>query len=158
MVIPNIDFWGIFQLLIDFVLVLMILLLVRRMKAGMRREAVIEASRQLIAMIEPLVKETHSVAGLLEDQLKEKKQLVSRLNEDLDSRIASLNLLLNRAGAFLDGTPGKSRGRVQLSKQQDAILTLYNQHHDVESIAKMLSLPKGEVKLVIDLKAKFLSP
>jgi hypothetical protein len=108
-------------------------------------------------MIEPLIKETETVAKSFEAQLKEKKVLIHRLNEDLDSRIISMNLLLNRAKAYMDGESGKSAATGQIYKQQEAILALYGQKYDVEAIAQKLSMPKGEVELVIDLKTKFLS-
>ncbi|MFH0730489.1 MAG: hypothetical protein V2B19_29610 [Pseudomonadota bacterium] len=115
-----------------------------------------ETSLQLMGMIEPLIKETEAVAKSFEAQLKEKKRLIHRLNEDLDSRIISLNLLLNRARA-LDYGSGNPGATGQVYKQQEAILSLYAQKHDAEAIAKKLSMPKGEVELVIDLKTKFLS-
>jgi hypothetical protein len=156
MALSNINFWVAFQLGLDFVLVVLILFFIRRMKSGLKKETAIEASLQLMGMIEPLIKESEAVAKSFEAQLKEKKQLIHRLNEDLDSRIISLNLLLNRAKA-LEGGSGKQTATAQVYKQQEAILNLYAQKLDAEAIAKKLSMPKGEVELVIDLKTKFLS-
>jgi hypothetical protein len=156
MAFSNINFWIVFQLVFDFVLVVLIFFFIRRMKSGLRKEAALETTQQLIGMIEPLIKETEAVAKSFEAQLKEKKHLIYRLNEDLDTRIISLTMLLNRAKA-LDGESGKSAATGQVYKQQDAILKLHAQGIDTEAIAKNLSIPKGEVELVIDLKTKFLS-
>jgi hypothetical protein len=133
------------------------LFFIRGMKSGLRKEAAREASLQLLEMIEPLIKETETVAKSFEAQLKEKKVLIHRLNEDLDSRIISMNLLLNRAKSYMDGESGKPAATGQIYRQQEAILALYGQKYDVEAIAQKLSMPKGEVELVIDLKTKFLS-
>jgi hypothetical protein len=157
MALSNLNSWIVFQLVIDFVLVVMILFFIRRMKSRLRQEAARETSLQLVEMIEPLIKETEAVANSFEAQLKEKKHLINRLNEDLDSRIISLNLLLNRAKAYMDDESGKPAATGQVYRQQEAILELYAQNYDTEAIAKKLSMPKGEVELVIDLKTKFLS-
>lgn len=150
------NYWVLVQIGLDGVLVTLVLLLMRHMKSAIGKEAARDASRQVMAMIEPLIKETEAVANAFEDQLKEKKQLAHQLNEDLDRRIISLNMLLNRARSYLDDGPGKAAAG-QVYKQQDAILELYKQRHDSETIAKRLSIPKAEVDLVIDLKTAFLS-
>jgi hypothetical protein len=156
MALSNINFWVVFQFVLDFFLVVLILFFIRGMKSRLKKEAAMETSLQLMGMIEPLIKETEAVAKSFEAQLKEKKHLIHRLNEDLDSRIISLNLLLNRAKA-LEYESGKPVATGQVYKQQEAILNLYAQKHDADAIAKKLSIPKGEVELVIDLKTKFLS-
>jgi Family of unknown function (DUF6115) len=156
MAVAGVNYWVLFQIVMDGVLVALVLLLMRHMKSAIGKEAAMEASQNLMAMMEPLVREAEAVARSFEEQLKEKKNLAYQLNEDLDRRIISLNMLLNRARAYLDDGPGKAAAG-QVYKQQDAILELYNQHHDSEAIAKKLSIPKAEVDLVIDLKTAFLS-
>jgi len=82
---------------------------------------------------------------------------VESLNEKIDSRIISLHLLLNRAELQLNSNP------VPLSKNTDktydhheSIFHLHVKGYDSEDIARQLSLPKGEVDLVIDLKNKLI--
>ncbi|MDX9786426.1 MAG: hypothetical protein RBT11_06610 [Desulfobacterales bacterium] len=150
-----INFWIIFQLVIDLALVVLILLLIRNMKTMLRKEAARETSREVIELMAPFIKETRAVAVAFEDQLKKKKKLVYQLNQDLDNRIISLNMLLNRAKACLDDPLGALVTPGQVCKQTEAILELHRQHLDVETIAKKLAMPKGEVELVIDLKTKF---
>jgi hypothetical protein len=155
-IVAGVNLWILCQIVMDGVLVALVLLLMRHMKSAISREAAREASQHLMGMIEPLIREAQAVASSFEDQLKEKKDLAHQLNEDLDRRIISLNMLLNRARSYLDDGPGKHLAG-QVYKQQDAILKLYNQHHDSEAIAKKLSIPKAEVDLVIDLKTAFFS-
>lgn len=151
-------FWIIFLLLADAAVVGLILFFVRKLKTGLKHEVAKETSLHLLGMIEPLIKEAEAVANSFDTQLKEKKQLVNRLNEDLDTRIISLNMLLNRAKACLNVEMGKPEATGQVYKQQEAILKLHAEKMDPETIAKKLSMPKGEVELVIDLKTKFLAP
>lgn len=146
----NINFWVVFLMVLDIVLVVLMLFFIRNMKSGLRKEAVREASRELMGMIEPLIKETEAVARTFEAQLAEKKQLVNQLNEELDSRTASLNLLLNRAKAVT--TDPRDQSSSTGHEQQEAILDLYSQNYDAETIAQKLSMPRGKVDLVIDLK------
>lgn len=159
MEVTYINFWITFQMVIDFVLVVLILLLIRNMKSRLRKEAARETSRQVIEMMAPFIRETQAVAASFEQQLKEKKKLVHQLNQGLDNRIISLNMLLNRAKACLNDATGPkdSESSGQVYQQTEAILELHRQQMTVEDIAKKLAMPKGEVELVIDLKTKFQS-
>jgi hypothetical protein len=67
-----------------------------------------------------------------------------------------MNLLLNRAAAQTPENIEKERpAQSHIFDQQKAILKMYGENHDPEEIAKRLSMPRGEVDLVIDLKKKF---
>jgi hypothetical protein len=154
--LDSVQYWVVFQIVLDLFLVILILVFIRSYKSGLRREAAQEAARQVIGLIEPLLKEAKSTAATFEEQLREKARLVQSINERLDSRIISLNLLLNRARAQLsEGADGEETPRNHIYDQQSAILKLYGENLDPEEIAKRLSMPRGEVDLVIDLKKKF---
>jgi len=156
MALHSIQYWVFFQIILDLFLVVLILLFIRSYKSGLRREASQEAARQVIGLLEPLLKEARTTASTFEDQLREKARLVQSINERLDSRIISLNLLLNRATAHLSEEDKRTDPPPNdIYDQQDAILKLYAENHDPEEIARLLSLPRGEVDLVIDLKNKF---
>jgi hypothetical protein len=157
MALHSVQYWILFQIVLDFFLVILILLFIRSYKSGLRKEAAEEAARQVISLLEPLLKEARTTALTFEEQLKEKARLVQNINERLDSRIISLNLLLNRADAHLSeaDSDGEDSTKNHIYDQQKAILKLYAENHDPEEIAKRLSLPRGEVDLVIDLKKKF---
>ena len=152
----SVQFWVVFQIVLDLFLVVLVLFFIRKYKSGLRQEAAREASRQVIDLLEPLLKQAESTAAAFESQLKEKARLVRSINESLDSRIISLNLLLNRAAAQAShSTKSEDSAQSHVYDQQEAILKLYGENHDPEEIAKRLSMPRGEVDLVIDLKKKF---
>jgi len=155
MAIHSMQYWIVFQIVLDLFLVVLILMFIRSYKSGLRREAAQEAARQVIDLLEPLLQEAKNTAATFEEQLKEKARLVQSINERLDSRIISLNLLLNRAAAQL--SEGDEEGNLpqdHIYDQQNAILKLYRENLGPEEIARQLSMPRGEVDLVIDLKKK----
>lgn len=156
MALHSVQFWVVFQIVLDLFLVVLVLLFIRSYRSGLRREAAQDAARQVIVLLEPLLKEAKSTAATFENQLKEKARLVRSINERLDSRIISLNLLLNRATALVsENTKNEAPAQNHIFDQQEAILKMYGENHDPEEIAKRLSMPRGEVDLVIDLKKKF---
>ena len=107
---------------------------------------------------ESLLTDADNVAERFREQVEEKHSLLKSLNEQLDKRIISLDVLLNRADVLLS-SKGKraSEGNYKpafLGSQQTEIMGLAKKGYGVEEIANMLSLPKGEVKLVLDLKER----
>lgn len=137
-------------------------------------EAADRSAKDIIAMLTPLVTEAKNAAASFDSQIREKRGLIKNLNEALDSRIININLLLSRAEAlhkkledqqksFQEGTPAQPfsnplpSGGTTLVDQQNQIIDLYSQKMDVDTIARKLSLPKGEVQLVVDLKEKFIA-
>ena len=159
MEIVNLKLWVVIQMIIDLALVVLILYFVKSLKSGLSLNASKQAAGRLFALLEPLLKEADVTAKAFEKQLKEKNRLIRNLNERLDSRIISLNLLLNRAKGRLTGG---SKAAAAQSKpphvydQQKAIVDLLNRGYDIETVAQKLSLPRGEVEMVFDLKKKFL--
>ncbi len=132
------------------------------------------SARDIIDMLTPLVTEAKNAATSFDSQIREKRGLIKSLNDALDSRIISINLLLSRAEAlhqkledqqkaFQEDRPVRpisdplSSGGTTVVDQQNQIIDLYFQKMDVDTIAQKLSLPKGEVQLVIDLKEKFVA-
>jgi hypothetical protein len=158
----DIKIWIIIQMAIDLALVVMVLYFVRNLKSGLSLNASKEAAGKLFGFFEPLLKEADVTAKAFEKQLKEKHRLIRNLNERLDSRIISLNLLLNRAEGHLSTHSKPSAATISRGKprhiydQQKAIVDLLNRGHDSDTVARKLSLPKGEVEMVSDLKEKFL--
>lgn len=180
------EFWIIAQFVIIFFLLVFLFFLQRKFNllsdellsgpadhsdGEIEEQAVSAAREKIIEMLEPLVEESRKTAILFEDQIKEKKRLIHELNEALDSRIISINLLLSRADSqqkrledyhkqqlerpSIDVRPAFSGQTDNVGDQQNQILNLYYQNHDTATIARKLSIPEGEVKLVIDLKEKF---
>ncbi len=104
--------------------------------------------------------------------VQEKQTLTRKLDKSLDSKIISINLLLSRANTLYSQLENQHnsllntqpmRGAALFHKetdvldQQQRIIDLYYQKMDVDTIAERLSIPKGEVALVIDLKKKFIA-
>jgi hypothetical protein len=162
MEILDIKIWVIIQMVIDLVLVVLILYFVRNLKSGLSLSASKEVAGKLFGYFEPLLKEADATAKAFEKQLKEKHRLIRNLNERLDSRIISLNLLLNRAEGHLNADPKPPAAATIRSNprhvydQQKAIVDMLNSGHDSDTVARKLSLPRGEVEMVSDLKDKFL--
>ncbi|MDY6823755.1 MAG: hypothetical protein SWH68_08180 [Thermodesulfobacteriota bacterium] len=146
------------QILMDLMLVIVVVYLLKTMKSRMQEEASLQATDRVFAMIEPLLAEADKTAQTFDRQIKEKNQAIQRLNESLDARIISLNLLLNRAGETPlqsgAGMDGEDAGSVY--DQQKKILHLYRKGKSAAAIAGQLEIPKGEVELVINLKQRFL--
>jgi hypothetical protein len=135
-----------------------------------------EYSTQVIEMLEPLLREARKTAKRFDDQIKEKKRLLKELNEALDNRIININLLLSRAenqhNKMLEKQTAMANvvmpENVVLNQnmtdmtadiaidQQHKIIQMYDQKMDMDTIAQQLSVPRGEVQMVIELKKKFL--
>ncbi len=174
----SIEFWIAILFLINFIFIIFLFLLVKKVnhlnsgdlihgQSDDNQEDfghVSGSAVDIVEILEPLVKESKKVALTFDEQIKEKKRLIKELNDALDSRIISINLLLSRADALQKKMEEKqNRSRFQSSSastvfdQQNQIIDMYNQNFDVDSIAQRLSIPKGEVLLVIDFKKKFIA-
>ena len=151
----SVEFWVVIQVLIDLILVVIILYLLQHIKKILQSSISKDAAEKTINMLEPLLKEADTAAKTFEKQLKEKSQLMERLNENIDSRVISLNLLLNRAELQLRKDCMVTRQETDKAyDHQESIFHLHMKGYDSEAIARKLSLPKGEIDLVIDLKNK----
>ena len=156
MKIISIEIWVVLQLFIDLILVTLVFYLLKSLKTMMQRDVSKEVYEEVVKMIEPLLIESKQVSTEFETQLQEKRKTIRELNETLDKRIISLNLLSNRAAkSFSALRENLSSGPAHVLDQQEAILDLYEKGADTETIAKKLSMPKAEVDLVLDLKKKF---
>jgi len=109
-----------------------------------------------IGTFEALVREADNTAAQFNKQLQEKHQTIKTLNDRLDKRIHSLNLLVNRADAAIsrytsppeeEHPAGSGTG-----SRQTAIRELANKGFSIEEIARKLSIQRGEVTLVLNMK------
>lgn len=153
----SIEFWAAILLLVDLLIIVLLLYWWRNINHGLRRAAFRRAVSQVFAEIEPLLKASEKAAKMFEDQLKKKKQMIEILNEKLDNRIISLNLLLNRAENYEAREEPAADGPNHVYDQLAAVAALYEAGSDAESISEQLSMPKGEVELVLDMKRKLLA-
>lgn len=127
------------------------------------------SAREVAAMLEPLIEASKDAALEFDQLIREKKKISKDLNDALDSKIISINLLLSRAdklqkqmeeqqltfGGPVRPEPAPVKSTVL--DQQNRIIELYYKQMDIDTIAEQLSIPKGEVQLVIDLKEKFVA-
>ena len=164
----SIEFWVVCQLVFQLVLVMVLLFIVRGIRAAGRREMLglkeeireevtrLSASR-VLDMLTPLMEDAARTAAQFEEQIREKQRLMAELNETLDKRIISLNLLVNRSEAAVSGGYDEPIPMDQdaIYEQQDAIFEMHGQGMNAGAIAGRLSLPQGEVELVLELKNKF---
>ena len=112
-----------------------------------------------IGLFESLVSDSEKMAAQFKVQLEGKHHLIKGLNEKLDKRIAGLSLLLNRADAVLStygkDAAGSETGPAVPVAQHAEIFSLAKEGYRPGEIADRLSIPKGEVKLLLDLNSKF---
>ena len=143
------------QIGIDIIIVVFFIFLISRFRSSHKGKSF----DKVVKIFDSLLTDADKIAGQFKKQLEEKHNLIERLNEQLDKRIISLKVLLNRADVFLS-SHGKEAADlngtlVSLNSQQTGIIELAKEGHRVEEIANILSIPKGEVKLFLDLKKKF---
>ncbi len=136
---------------IDIIFFVFFIILIRRLSYLKRKDKVLEKE---IKVFESLIKDADKMAGQFTEQLKAKYQFVKKMNDQLDKRIASLNILLNRSDIILSSVkelPENKRTGPAASRQNE-ILALAQKGYDTEKIAGKLSIAKGEVMLVLNLK------
>ena len=166
MTVFPIEFWVIIQMVIVAILVFFIVFYIKRMKTAIQKEVTNQIFEDVVRMIEPLLQDATRTANIFEDQIREKTSLINKLNGKLDSRIISLNLLLNRSESSLSSLQASRDNFSETASdtvtpdtydQQQSILELYENGATSDQIAQQLSIAKGEVDLVINLRKKFLS-
>lgn len=156
------EFWVAFQMLTILLLLGLLVYFIRHTRSG-RNDAhdMPESVSKVIELMEPLIREAETTARVFEEQIMEKKKLIRALNDKLESRIISLNLLLNRAESCLsrsinalddDKIPAD-----KISDTQEAILDLFQKGQSPKDISRELSVSGQEVDLVISLKKKFIA-
>ena len=142
------------QIGIDFAIVIIFVLLIRKLRPINNAKSLHKGTK----MFESLLVDADKISGQLREELEEKHQLINGLNEKLDKRVMSLNVLLNRTDALLSsydkGPADVNDNQVSLKSQKKEILRLAGKGLDLEKIAQILTIPKGEVKLVLDLNKK----
>jgi len=142
------------QIGIDFAIVIFFVLLIRKLRPINNAKSLHKGTK----MFESLLVDADKISGQLREELEEKHQLINGLNEKLDKRVMSLNVLLNRADALLSsydrGPADANDNPVFFKSQEKEILKLAKKGIDLEKIAQILTIPKGEVKLVLDLNKR----
>jgi uncharacterized protein YoxC len=139
---------------IDIAIIVLLLFVIRRFRHRSRAKAFDKASK----ILESLLTEAEKLAKQFNDQLEEKHRLIKKLNKELESRMNGLTMLLERADTMLSAPlrgVADSQGTLHsLNTQAQEIIGLANSGSGLEEIAERLSIPKEEVKLILDLREK----
>jgi ATP/maltotriose-dependent transcriptional regulator MalT len=143
------------QIGIDLAIVFFIIILIRKLRPLDNGKSLRDGTK----IFESLLIDADKVSVQLRKELEEKHRIINVLNEKLDNRVMSLNVLLNRADALLSsygkGSVDSNNKPLTLKDQEKEILRLAKEGLSFTKIAQILAIPKGEVKLVLDLKKKF---
>jgi hypothetical protein len=142
------------QLGIDLIIVIVFIFLIKRFKHFNKGPSFEKPTK----VFESLLIDAEKMAEQFRGQLEEKQRLIQSLNEQLDKRIISLNIILNRSDVLLsstgEGGVESNKNSTTIDGQQTEIIKLAKEGQSAEKIAETLSVPQGEVRLVLDLKKK----
>ncbi|MBW1715904.1 MAG: hypothetical protein JRJ77_08785 [Deltaproteobacteria bacterium] len=142
------------QIGIDIIIIVVFVFVVRRLRYANKGKSF----DKTIKIFESLFADADKMAQQFKVQLEEKHHLIKRVNEQLDKKIGTLNRLLQRADALISSHAQQDAdsGYNPLSpdSQEKQIIALAGEGYDLEEIAKRLSIPSEEVKLVLHLKQK----
>lgn len=141
------------QIGIDITIIMVFILLIKRIKS-LNKGSLLNNGMN---MYESLLSDAKDISEQFNEQLKEKNHLVKKLNERLDEKIMSLNVLLSRADSLISNhmqLENVKSDPVSFNSQEEEIIKLASKGFDLDTIADRLSIPKGEVALVLDLRKK----
>jgi len=139
------------QIGIDIVIIIVFILLIKKISFFKRDSSFNKG----LKIYESMLSDASRISEQFKEQLEEKKHMIKMLNQHLEKRITSLNVMLNRTDALLFHNrqyDNVDRGAIDNQKKQ--ILKLEKQGHSSEQIADTLSISREEVMLVLDLKKK----
>lgn len=139
---------------IDIVFFIFLIMLFRRFN-HIRKNTLLDNE---IKTFESLIRDSDETAGQFNEQLKDKKQLIEKLNKKLDKRISSLKVLLSRSDILLSESSTQNGSddaidKKQVSRRHD-ILNLAKDGKQIGEIAQKLSIPHGEVLLTLNMSRK----
>jgi DNA-binding NarL/FixJ family response regulator len=139
------------QIGIDIVIIIVFILLIKKISFFKRNSSLNKGLDKYESMLCDAVR----ISEQFKDQLEEKKHMIKMLNQHLEKRITSLNMMLNRTDALLfHNRQYENVDKGFLNHHKKEILKLEKQGHSSEQIADTLSISREEVMLVLDLKRK----
>lgn len=146
------------QIGLDLLLIGLFVYMIKQVRRPSQR-GVAGNTVEMTSAVTSVLEEAKAVAAQFDRQLKEKREIIGRLSEQLDNRIINLNLLLKqsdpgRGGAEEAEGPQKGQRPNSYDLQQE-ILSLSEKGLPATEIAETLGIVQGEVNLVLDLKKKF---
>jgi Family of unknown function (DUF6115) len=141
------------QIAIDFAIFIIFIFLMMRLRSFNKDSSLNEKMKRY----ESLLTDAANLSARFNEMLQEKKDIVVKVNEQLDKRIKSLHVMLNRTDALLfNHRLSNQDDSVQntLKNHNEEILKLAQEGFDPDYIADNLFISKEEVMLVLDLKKK----
>jgi len=143
------------QLSIDFAIFVVFIFLIRRLRLLDKGSSSLNSK---LKMYESFLTDADNTSVKFKGMLQEKKDIIKKLDEQLEKRIKSLNTLLNRTDALLfKHRQNNQDGDVHqdsLKNHTKKIVELAKEGFDLDYIAESLAIPKEEVTLVLDLMKK----
>jgi DNA-binding NarL/FixJ family response regulator len=139
------------QIGIDVVIIIVFILLIKKISFFKRNSSLNKGIKKYESMLCDALK----LSEQFKEQLEEKKHMIKMLNQHLEKRITSLNMMLNRTDALVFHNRQYSNAEKGfLDDQKKEIINLEKQGHSSEQIADTLSISREEVTLILDLKKK----
>jgi hypothetical protein len=139
------------QIGIDIVIIIVFILLIKKIGFFKRNSSL----NQGLNKYESMLCDAARISEQFKEQLEEKKHMIKMLNQHLEKKIMSLNMMLNRTDDLLfHNRQYDNLDRGSLKHHRKEILKLEKRGHSSEQIADTLSIPREEVMLVLDLKKK----
>lgn len=138
------------QIGIDVAIIVVFIFLIKRLKTFDGQSSL----NQGLSIFESVLTDADKMTAQFKEQLAEKNLLINKLNKELDKKIMSINVLLNRADVLLSDQMQTGEDSASPSTHEKEIIKLAQQGRDLESIAESLSIPKAEVMLVLKLRKK----
>jgi ATP/maltotriose-dependent transcriptional regulator MalT len=126
---------------------------IRKMKGRDGDQKTLKATE----MLESIVNDSINSTEQLRVELEKKQELMRRLNEQLDSRLVSLEMFCNRTENLVRACPeslDSGPRRASLSGREKKIIILARNGRGTDEIAGHLALAKEEVELVLGLEKK----
>ena len=142
------------QLSIDFAIFVVFIFLIRRLRFLDKGSSSLNSK---LKIYESFLTDADNISIKFKEMLQEKKNIIKKLDEQLEKRIKNLNMLLNSADALLfKHRQGNQDEYVQdsLKNHTIKIIELAKEGYDLDYISESLVIPKEEVMLVLDLKKK----
>lgn len=158
--LPNMEIWFSFQIFLEAVIVVFMVILfirIRNLSAPGKH-----LPDNIDPGIEKFIEESKKLSDHFSENLAEKKELSLNLLLKLERKINELNLLLERAEketnkqkASIDLTLPVDKENPAAPESRALVLKLSSKGMSVEEIARKAKLHRGEVELILDLERHF---
>ena len=157
MSLPNVQFWLAFQIVLEGVIVVfMVVFFLRLRRLGASK---LQAPKDIEDSFNHFVTVSQKLSTHLSDNLKQKKDLSLNLLLKLERKINEMNQLLEKAEQGLaksaqarDFTLSSSKNNPAAPESRALVLKLAAKGLDVGDIARQARLHRGEVELILDLE------